>query len=82
MGLPTETYWQQLAESSESRFDLGIAAILVAALENTNLDFQDCRAELDRLADDVREQIEDCESICEQIQVLVDDSSRLLDLHF
>ena len=72
MGLPTETYWQQLAESSESRFDLGIAAILVAALENTNLDFQDCRAELDRLADDVRDQIEDCESVCEQIQVLVE----------
>ena len=72
MGLPTETYWQQLAESIESRFDLGIAAILVAALENPNLDFQDCRAELDRLADDVRDQIEDCDSICEQIQVLVE----------
>ena len=72
MGQPTETYWQQLAESAESRFDLGIAAILVASLENPSLDFQDCRLELDRLAADIREQIDDCHSICEQVQVLVE----------
>jgi len=72
MDKPTETYWRQLAESVESRFDLGIAAILVASLENPNLDFRDCHLELDRLAAEIREQIDDCQTICEQVQVLVE----------
>ena len=57
MGPPLEEYWQELIVQDDEQIDLGIGALLIAGLENPDIDFKECLNELDLLAEDARTQL-------------------------